>query len=254
VRVPDCRVDPAGGELRRLSRHPFVLGHQSVGAALLAAVRQELGPASSVVTEWKPGDPVRPGLLHFRVGRNTDPVSKIEAFERALASWPAGLPGAAGFKFCFVDFDRDTDVEGLFARYRDAVRRVERDHPGLVVYHVTVPLAVDDSLPRRLAKDLLGRPTSRALNRRREEFSDFLRREWGRQGLVFDLAALEAGEDLPPGGTGAAGDGRRALVAGWTEDGAHPSRAAARYLGCRLVRFLAGPVARALPGETGEEP
>jgi len=230
-RTPSVTLPPPDG--------PVLFGHQSVGRALLEGACESLGPGCPQwLHEWRPGEPLRDGILHFRVGVNTRPETKIRAFVEAIDSLPPGTAAAAGFKFCFVDFDAVVDVDTLWNSYRNSMSALQARHPSILFYHCTVPLTVRENPGLRFLKRVLGRPTAVALNRRREAFSDRLRAAFGSSGLLFDIAAIENGEDLAPCTAAPPGDSARRLLPGWTEDGAHPAGAGARRLGERFLLFL----------------
>ena len=42
-------------------------------------------------------------------------------------------------KFCSLDITSSTDVDAIFARYRDTMAALERDFPDVTFIHVTVP-------------------------------------------------------------------------------------------------------------------
>jgi len=99
-------------------------------------------------------------------------------------------------KFCSLDITSSTDVDAIFARYRDTMAALERDFPSVTFIHVTVPLSTEPNLLSRLktlVKKLLGRsdPFRQEDNVARERLNALIRREYGGRHL-FDLAAIES--------------------------------------------------------------
>jgi hypothetical protein len=214
-------------------------GHQSVGQSLVdalprlpAAVRAGLSARAIAPDEtraWEEGE-----LRHARVGRNEDPASKIRAFESAFDGGAGDGAQLALFKFCYVDFTSDTDVDDLIAKYRAALSRLEKSHPDTVFLHTTAPLTVRGSWVRRALARVRGKPTLDDVNAVRERYNDALRRAFPKE-RIFDLAAFEAacGED-------GRGDGHpAALASACSTDGGHLTDDAAARIAAQLLRTLA---------------
>ena len=129
----------------------------------------------------------------------------------------------AVMKFCWVDISSNTDVDALFARYRDTMAALERDFPNVTFIHVTVPLTTGPSLfpeLRTRLRTLLGRSDLRGqrANVTRERMNALIRGEYAGRHL-FDLAAIES---TKPDGTRVSGrydnQGYFALYDGYTSD------------------------------------
>jgi len=237
----NCSVARDAALAASLSSARILFGHQSVGGNILRGLEEITAPVGGIpLREWDPSAADLPrGILHFRVGTNGDPASKIRSFEKMFASAPAAELDAAGFKFCFDDFDGRTDVRELFGAYEQAVTRIHEGFPRLRIYHLTVPPTTRDSKARRVAKWLLRRPSSFRLNRDREAFNRLLRAHFGDDGLLFDLAALEA-EVSPAAAMGMKKGGVLYLSSRFTDDGAHLNETGRRIIACRWMSFLAG--------------
>ena len=126
-------------------------------------------------------------------------------------------------KFCWGDIGSDTDVDALFARYRDTMAALERDFPKVTFIHVTVPRTTEPGLFKELKvwletlfgrRDALGQPANVA----RERLNALIRGEYAGRHL-FDLAAIES---TKPDGTRVSGsyDNQRyfALYDGYASD------------------------------------
>ncbi len=180
-------------ELAAAARARVYFGHQSVGENLLDALpavyaRQNVQAPVVVDVEGAAG---RSGgfLAENMIGENTKPLSKIQDFEKALRGGLGDRLDIALMKFCYLDVDRTTDVDALFADYRRAMADLQRDYPRVRFLHVTVPLTTDPTVMQRL-KGLLGRPTSQPDNAARERYNTLVRAEYGDR--VFDLAAIQS--------------------------------------------------------------
>jgi hypothetical protein len=209
----DVMIDPKAVDLSALDRVPaatweelarkrIYFGHQSVGHDLIAGITDIRGSRPQIqldVVETAdlaglPG----PAFAHSGVGSNTDPESKIRDFVKHIeAAGPAGVD-IAFLKFCYVDVTAATPVEKLFATYKEAMARIERDFPRTTLVHVSVPLTLPQSGLKARVKKLLGRqPEGYEDNRARAAFNAMLRTEYAGKRPFFDLAAAES--TLPDG-------------------------------------------------------
>ena len=232
----------AGSSIDRIAGARVFFGHQSVGMNILDGLKvlaAEQGVPLRIV-ERSTATGLNPGTFaHGFVGTNGAPTTKLDGFEAALGPASDADPDVALVKLCFVDFDANTDVAALFARYQATMARLKAVHPRTVFVHVTVPLTTAEHGPKDLLKRWLGRTTSSAVNARREAFSDLLRAAYAGREPLFDLALVES----------TTADGRRetgtwkghaipALVPSYTHDGAHLDANGARRAAVELVAVL----------------
>ena len=230
-------------DLVALSGRRVFFGHQSVGMNVLDGLRAlaaEEGVPLRIV-ERRTAAGIDPGTVaHMFVPSNGHPLQKLESFEAAMGPASPADPDVALVKFCFVDFDPDTDVAALFARYQATLARLKAAHPRTVFVHVTVPLTTAEHGPKDLLKRILGRATSSTVNARREAFSDLLRAAYACREPLFDLARVES--TTPDGHRESGiwqGHAVPALVPAYTSDGAHLNSMAARRAAAALVSVLA---------------
>jgi hypothetical protein len=221
-------MDPLSLSLHRLRAVPrerwdalagrrIFFGHQSVGANVLAGVRAVLADAPGIRLEIAeasdPGALDRPVLAHAFLGRNGDPIGKIDHFRSLLESGIGEKADTALFKLCYVDIDASTDISGILAHYDRTMAELRAKYPRLALLAVTVPLTnMPPGLKSRI-KRLIGRgvPALKASNARRNEFNEHLRKVYA--GRLWDLAAAES---LPGGGRSI-----ELLNPAFTSDGGH---------------------------------
>jgi hypothetical protein len=235
---------PNEEQLRSLARKRVFFGHKSVGANILEGVGEVIArfPGVGPRVVAADGGDTGPGIVHAGVGRNFDPLSKIEDFARRVRGGIGGSADVALFKFCFVDVDRSTDVVGLFEEYKAVVAELEAAYPTTKFAHATVPLNGVRRDWKGLVKRLLGRAGPYVEdNASRERFNELVRREYGGRGLVFDIAAAES---VREDGTACTGqwDGRAVpcLCPEYATDGGHLSTRGRRRLAGYFLTFLAG--------------
>jgi hypothetical protein len=238
-----------GGALQRLSGARVFFAHQSVGRDILSGIAQlehSAGGPRLAVVERAVADQSSGGgfFAHANLGQNGDPKGKTDAFAAALASGLGGQLDLAMQKYCYVDIDARTDVDALFAYYRDAMRRIQLSYPKLKLVHFTAPLVRVQAGPRAAVKKLLGRtPDFYEDNAARERFNALMRREY--ESNVFDLAAFEASQ---PGGRPEPilfnGDEFFQLRPQYTTDGAHLNPLGQQRVAAEFVRYLSQAWAR----------
>ena len=217
-------------------------GHQSVGANVLEGLRDVSGaepaPPISVVRSRDLDSLAEPALVEFTIGENGDPSSKLRDFASVIGQRRDSTPAIAMFKYCYLDITPDTDIGPLFAAHRDSVRALQARHPELTFVHVTAPLTTVEPAPKLLIKRLLGKPSSRDVNRKRNEFNAMLHREF--QGEpIFDLARVESSR---PDGSRAfvvtEGDTVYTLAPELTDDGGHLNAAGRRAAAIEMISVL----------------
>lgn len=214
-------------------------GHQSVGGNLIEGLRElsagTPGPVTIVRGRRGPGTAA---LVEFPIGENGQPASKILDFAAALDQLGDGVGDIAMFKYCYLDITPHTDVQALFAQHRDAVREMRRRHPELDFVHVTAPLTTLEPGPKMLLKRLLGKPTTRDANAKRNEFNAMLRKEYAGEPM-FDLARIESTRlDGSRSFFIAGADTVYTLAAELTDDGGHLNRAGRRAAAAEFANVV----------------
>jgi hypothetical protein len=230
-------------DLGQVAARTIFFGHQSVGRNILEGVEETLKahPAARwTIREIKSGaDIAGPGLFHAEVGENTNPLSKLEAFDQLVRNGVGERADVAFFKFCYIDFDKNSDVPALFARYKSTLAALAEAYPNTTFMHVTVPLMAPERGVKARIKQAVGHYD--AANAARHAFNQLIRGEYDASGRVFDLAAAEAAE--PDGGQCAVpgSDGPiPCLATAYTDDGGHLNALGRKAVAPRFIAFLAG--------------
>ncbi len=235
---------PLADQLRRIGSKRIFFGHQSVGDNLLDGLRDLASEANvplEIAEVEKPGMIDAPKIGHAYLGENTRPLSKIEAFERAMGSDQLASADVVFFKFCYIDFNANTDVQAVFTRYLQMHEKVKEQQPDVSWVHVTVPLTVTQGGVKGYVKGLLGRPAwGEAENMKREAFNELLRAQFVGKEPVFDLAAAESTHEDGKAETFER-DGKTypRLVPGYAYDGEHLNERGRKHVARALVEVLA---------------
>lgn len=237
-------ADLPAEKLQALSSRSFYFGHQSVGKDItdgLAKVLSEHPNLKLNIVEGENAASLTPGVfLHSRIGKNREPNTKIQAFEKVLDSGIGTLADAAFVKFCYVDATHGTDVNKLFTDYKSSVESLKSRYPKTVFIHFTMPLrTVPDGIKANV-KRMLGSDMPEYMdNANRTRFNELLRAEYAGKAPVFDIARLES---MTPAKTSVyqyQGQKVEALSRIYTSDGGHLSDEGKRWIAEQLLVFLA---------------
>jgi len=235
--------------LNRLLQQTIYFGHQSVGYNILEGIRDILKEypqqALNIVETREPATSKAPFFAHSTIGRNGQPVSKLDDFSDVLRRHSPARMDVALMKFCFVDFTEQTNVQDLFRRYTDTFVGLKDSFSGTTFVHVTVPLTGSPNGLKWVMRDVVKRLIGRTVrgykdNRTINEFNDLMRNTYLGKEPVFDLAAIESTR----------ADGTRVMIqdAGlavyslapeYTFDGGHLNETGRRIVALELLRFLA---------------
>ena len=215
-----------------LKLHKIYFGHKSVGYNIVAGIRrisdiniltaynqpdQNDGSLRTTIQQLTGG----PAVVEHDIGSDGLPFDKIASFERFMNDIISDNVDVAFFKFCYMDFDANTDVNALIAVYQAVIDRLHTRFPKVIITHFTVPL--------------YSRPASFD-NNVREQFSHWLRETY--KDKVFDIASIESVD--PKGNTVISWDNVTIAMADeWTDDGGHLNEAGQNHISGALIAFLA---------------
>ena len=219
-------------------------GHQSIGSNILSGIRTLAASAAIDVRVTESRDLSAGGnIVHFTIGENGDPASKMKDFAATLRSAGTKDVDIAMMKLCYLDFDGGTDAGKVATEYIETLDQLAGEFPRVRFVAFTAPLTVRQTGPKAWAKRLLGRmPAGYAENVRRLQFNERLRARYGPERRLFDLARVEA-EGL--GRYDYAGQAFEALNPAITTDGGHLNGQGEQRVAAALIELLAGlPLAR----------
>lgn len=232
---------PTPVELQRVAGLRIVFAHQSVGNNILDGVRtiSEREKVPLRIDKARSDASTAPGIVHFMVGENGKPESKIDDFRTTLGARPFGNVDVALMKFCFVDFDVDTDPNKLAADYETAIDTLQREQPATRFLAVTVPLETLQTGFKAWLKRLIGRkPGGFEANARRFAFNEEIRKHYA-PAQLFDLARAEASAGGTPHTVAIDGVDAEALDPAFSADGAHLNADGKVAVASALIRALA---------------
>jgi hypothetical protein len=244
INLPSIKDIP-NSSWEKLSQKKIYFGHQSVGFNIVDGIRDVMREHPeiklNIIESFEDAD-LRVGTFeHSRVGKNTDPQSKVDEFARFLERGIGNKADFAAVKFCYVDVRADTDVNGVFKGYMSRIAELKKKYPDTTIIHFTVPLTVSRTSWKTVIKKILGRKTwEYDDNIKRNEYNQLLLKTYGDKEPVFYLARVES---TYPGG-------RRctfikhsktyySLVPEYTTDGGHLNEKGRKIVAEQLLIFLA---------------
>lgn len=224
-------------EWKSFTNKRIVFGHQSVGANILSGIKELASQAGINLTiNGSRRTLTSNGITHFNIGQNGEPLSKINDFESAFETDTSNVVDVAIMKLCYIDFNKDTDVNKLAEDYVSTLGRLSNKFKNTTFIPVTAPITTVQTGPRALIKHLLGRePGGYSENLRRKEFNDILRNKLGNRFKIFDLAKIESD------GTVNVQFNRETvevLNPTITSDGGHLNSLGEKYIAAKLVKFI----------------
>ena len=231
-------------EIERARSVRVFFSHHSVGRNLLDGAEsvsaRQPGSKLEVLPLESAGAHAGPAWFHGSGGQNQQPKSKVDYFVATLSEQVDLKPQLAFMKFCYVDFNPDTDVDALFSYYEGAIRGLERAHPEITLAHVTVPLTRHPTELKSRIHRLLGRSVwEDAANVKRQQFNQKLLATFA-GAPIFDLARAESTRaDGTRDEYEASGQKYYALDERFAADEGHLNERGQRELGAELIKFVA---------------
>jgi hypothetical protein len=244
VLFPTVKEVPASA-WENLSEKKIYFGHQSVGVNILEGIRDLARENPKIrlhiVESEDLSDFGNPVFVHARVGKNTDPISKIDAFQTFIQNRLGNKADIAFFKFCYVDFAPGSDVFKVFESYKDSMATLKKEYPGTKFIHLTIPLTQKQTGPKAWVKRVIGKPIGGIQdNVVRNRFNELMRKEYEGREPLFDLAGIES--TFPDGQKCSfVVDGKTyvSLTPEYTYDGGHLNKLGRKIVAEQLLIFLA---------------
>ena len=212
----------------KLSQEKIYFGHQSVGYNIIDGIKDLMKENSKIklnIVETKDVKDIKDGALaHSRVGKNTEPETKMDDFENVLANGAGNNADAAALKFCYVDMTGKSDVVKLFDEYKNRVAKIHKEYPDLTIIHFTDPLMVAKKTWKTWLKQIMRKKViwEFADNINRNKYNALLTKEYEGKEPILDIAAIES---TKPDGSRQSfevdGVTYYSLYPGYTTDGGH---------------------------------
>ena len=218
--------------------------HHSVGKNILSGLKtlsSESGVSLNIVYLKNQPTSSEKVFVSTTGGKNTQPKSKIDSFTTQIKELNNDMvPDIAFMKFCYVDFNPNTNVNEIFSYYKQKMETLKNERRNIKFAHLTVPLtartnSIKDRINRFLGRQVWG-DTS---NVKRAEFNKLLLEAFS-QDPIFDIARIES--TFPNGSRSSFvqnGKTYYSLVTDYTYDGGHLNTIGQRHAAIKIAQFLA---------------
>ena len=171
-------------------------GHQSVGNNIINGIKEIL--IENEINDFKPFELNAISTLpknyfvHSPIGKNGNPISKIEDFKKDITILKNKNLKIAMMKFCYVDFNEKTNIDKIFDYYIKAIDSIKTKNPNLIILHLTVPLKSERSFLGKIKAYLTGK-SDKTFNDNyvRNQYNDLIRSKYSSE-YIFDIAKIES--------------------------------------------------------------
>lgn len=227
----------------KLSQKKIYFAHQSVGFNIIDGIRDVMKENPQInlniieTTDWTS---FNSGVFaHSKVGKNMDPVSKVDEFVAFIENGIGYKADIAVLKFCYVDITAETQVDNILDVYAANMKQIKENYSTNTIVHFTVPLTRSKTTWKTLIKRIIGRATDYEDNIKRNEYNEKLLNTYKDKEPVFDLAVIES-TSTDGKRTGFIRNGKTyyALVTEYTDDGGHLNELGRKVVAEQLLIFL----------------
>lgn len=228
-------------DIQRLKNKKVFFGHMSVGYNIIDGLEdlkiddQRLSDLS--IIELNDNNINKPGIYHKKNGKNGLPESKCEAFRNYLLEDSLGKQfDIALFKFCYVDFGEDTDIEAIFDKYVQTIESIKKDFSNLEIIHTTTPLLAHNFSLKNKIKNII---TGDLANIKRNQFNKLVYSKYVNDDLIFDLAGIESTyPDENREYFTSKGEKYYSLIKEYTYDGGHLNNVGRKWVALEFLKVL----------------
>ena len=231
-------------DLKLVHTQKIYFGHQSVGKNIMQGLTDLISMQNEVefpVVDLDATDSLPEYYFaHSRIGANTDPQGKCDAFAELIERNIAENLDIALMKFCYVDIDENTDVQALFDYYKDTAEKIRKKYPDMVLLHVTAPLMANSGGWKIKIKRLINyQDYTDPANIKRNEFNNLILETYKNE-PIFDLARVES--TYPEGKRESFKNNGKtyySLISDYTYDGGHLNEYGRQLVAKEFIHTLA---------------
>lgn len=235
----------------KLAAKKIYFGHYSVGRNMLEGLTMVLQEHPNIKLKIQQSKNVghsinNPALVEGPVGKNFYPYEKLEGFKSKIETGYGQTADIAFFKFCFVDFNPETDINALFDSYKTTLEDLQKQYPDTTFAAITTPLtcyAPGLTGIEKRAKDLIKKIIGKFNEYDHSSaniFNALLTKHYAEKIPIFDLAKFES---TKPDGSRVSrhinGQQRFELFPEYTTDGGHLNQLGMKIIAERFLLFLA---------------
>jgi hypothetical protein len=181
----------------KLSQMKIFFGHQSVGFNIIDGIKdliEEYPKVKLNIVETSDINDLNSGVFaHSKVGKNTDPKSKIDSFSKFINNGIGSVADVVALKFCYLDITENTNITKIMIEYKTKINKIKEEHPKIRIIHFTVPLTVIQTGWKASIKKIIGKSIGGVSdNIKRYEYNELLYKEYEGVDSIFDIAKFES--------------------------------------------------------------
>lgn len=227
--------------IERVSHMKIFFGHQSVGGNILDGIK-DLDKESeiSIIPTREAIQITESAIYHASIGQNGSPQNKIDDFSALLNSGIGDKIDLAFMKFCYLDFNKNTDIQSVFASYSATISQLQTKYPNIQFIHTTVPLISNNMTAKDWIKRILGRSQKNdADNIVRNKYNKLIRGNYRGEEIIFDLAEMES--TYPDGKIRlftVNNESYEAMVPEYTDDGGHLNAIGKKHIANKFLQLI----------------
>lgn len=179
----------------KLSKKKIYFGHQSVGNNIIEGINELIVRYPqiklNIVETTDLSMSKKSGFIHSKIGKNTDPKSKIDMFKKNIDSSDLDI---AMLKLCYVDFKAKSNIEEIFDYYSSTIELLEKANPNIKIVHFTAPLVENKFSFKVLLKKILNKKIIWELddNVTRNLFNKKIVKKYSMSSNIFNIALIES--------------------------------------------------------------
>jgi len=231
-------------EINKIDKLNIYFGHQSVGYNIIQGLNDIIKSIPDSQLNIIDIDQTREVsgsyFAHSKIGYNRQPRTKCDNLILRLNDPILKDVDIILSKFCYVDFNSDTNVDELFDYYSKTVADIKKNFPDKIFVHITVPLTTIQSDWKASIKKMLGKPLSGVVeNVKRNKFNELIKNTYSSE-PIFDLSMIES--TYPDSSKETFNyDGKKyyALIPDYTNDGGHLNNLGSKIAARELIRVIA---------------
>jgi hypothetical protein len=226
-----------------ISQNNIYFGHQSVGQNIISGLNKlnsKFGNNEIIIKNLSNISESQGNyFIHSNIGNNGDPKGKFKEFAEIVDSLTNKNLNIAMMKLCFVDFNKNTDIQDIFNSYVTMMDSLQKKYPNIIFIHFTVPLKSQLSWISKIKDLIKNRDKVDPLdNLRRNEYNKLIFSKYSKD-YIFDLAGAES--TYP--------DGKRefillddkisyTLINNYTTDGGHLNEEGENIIAAELINKI----------------
>jgi hypothetical protein len=237
-------MDPdISNKVKLIGESHIYFGHQSVGENIVSGLKQIISERkqSGLIVEELKNNSISDGnyFVHSKIGNNGDPKSKFREFEAIVDTLSVKKLDIAMMKLCFVDFNKNTDLEGIFKTYVSKIDSLQKKYPDLTIIHFTVPLKSQPTWINKIKAIIKNRVIDDPQdNIARNKYNELILSKYPKE-YIFDLAKEESTyPDNKRESIVVNGISSYSLIKEYTDDGGHLNKIGQQIIAEKLINKL----------------